>query len=378
MKIERKTLISICVAVFLLFLCITYWPVLVGFLVTVAGAATPLVIGAVVAFVVNLLMSFYERMWFPKSKKKWINKSRRLICMILAFLTLATIIAGVIWLILPQLISAVSMLISKTPGAINRLINWLDELEFISQDTIVHLREIDWQSWVGKIFGVLYTGVGNVVNVLLDAVSSVFSGLVTALLAVIFAVYLLLSKNTLLRQFKRLLSHYLPEKIYGGISYGVTVLNRSFSRYITGQCIEALILGSLCLLGMWLLQLPYAHMISALIAVTALIPVAGAYIGGAVGAFLILMDSPVKALIFLVFLVILQQLEGNLIYPKVVGNSIGLPAFWVLAAVTIGGGVMGVLGMLIAVPLTATFWQIIRDDLNKKNQNKEKEEESQA
>ena len=381
MKINRRNLLTLCGAVFLLYLCIHYWPAVSGFALTLLGAASPLLIGAGAAYVINLLMSFYERHWFPKSKKKAVTRSRRPLCLILALLTLLAIITGVVWLVLPQFISAITLLISKLPGAITNAINWLDNLKFMPKDIIATLRSIDWQSRIGEIFNVVYSGFGNVMNVVLAAVTSIFNGLVTTVLATIFAVYLLIGKETIARQTKRVATRYLPEKVYRRGRYTLSVMNEAFSGYISGQCIEALILGSLCLVGMLILRLPYAPMISALIAVTALIPVAGAYIGGGVGAFLILMDSPIKALIFVVFLLILQQLEGNLIFPKVVGTSIGLPAIWVLAAVTVGGGVMGVGGMLLAVPITATIWQLIRNDLNKKDaeeQEQENEEEKPA
>ena len=377
MKINRRNLLTLCGAVFLLYLCIHYWPAVSGFALTLLGAASPLLIGAGAAYVINLLMSFYERHWFPKSKKKAVNRSRRPLCLILALLTLLAIITGVVWLVLPQFISAIALLISKLPGAITNAINWLDNLKFMPKDIIATLRSIDWQSRIGEIFNVVYSGFGNVMNVVLAAVTSIFNGLVTTVLATIFAVYLLIGKETIARQTKRVATRYLPEKVYRRGRYTLSVMNEAFSGYISGQCIEALILGSLCLVGMLILRLPYAPMISALIAVTALIPVAGAYIGGGVGAFLILMDSPIKALIFVVFLLILQQLEGNLIFPKVVGTSIGLPAIWVLAAVTVGGGVMGVGGMLLAVPITATIWQLIRNDLNKKDAEEQEQENEQ-
>ena len=202
-------------------------------------------------------------------------------------------------------------------------------------------------------------------EVVINTVSSVFSGLVTALLSVIFSIYLLLGKDTLARQFDRVLSHYIKETYYIKLKYVIAILHDCFKRYIVGQCTEAVILGLLCTLGMWIFRLPYATMIGALIALTALIPVAGAYIGGGVGALMVFSVSPMKAVVFLAFLVILQQLEGNLIYPRVVGSSLGLPAIWVLAAVTVGGGVLGVAGMLIGVPIAAACYRLLRNDLNK-------------
>ena len=202
-------------------------------------------------------------------------------------------------------------------------------------------------------------------DVLVSTVSSVFSGVVTALVALIFSVYLLAGKETLGSQFHRVARRYLKQSWYERLCYLLAVVDDCFHRYIVGQCIEAVILGTLCALGMMLLRLPYATMVGALVAFTALIPVAGAYIGAGVGAFMILTVDPVKAVVFLVFLVVLQQLEGNLIYPRVVGSSMGLPGIWVLAAVTVGGGIMGVAGMLIGVPLAAAAYRILRDDVTR-------------
>jgi len=218
---------------------------------------------------------------------------------------------------------------------------------------------------INQIIGVLTSGIGSAAEILITSVSSVFSGVVTALLSAIFAIYILAGKEKLADQFLRLGNRYLKPAWMGKVRYVVDTMNDCFHKYVVGQCIEAVILGGLCTVGMLILQLPYALMIGAVIAFTALIPVAGAYIGGAIGAFIILMESPVKALIFLIFLVVLQQLEGNIIYPRVVGSSLGLPAIWVLAAVTVGGGVMGIPGMLLGVPLAATVYRLIRNDVNK-------------
>jgi predicted PurR-regulated permease PerM len=200
-------------------------------------------------------------------------------------------------------------------------------------------------------------------DVVIGAVTSVVSGVVTAIIVIIFGIYLLISKDKLSNQFSRISSRYLKKDWNEKIRYMISIIDDSFHRYIVGQCTEAVILGSLCAIGMLILKLPYAAMIGALVAFTALIPIVGAFIGAGVGAFLILMQSPVKALVFLVFIVILQQVEGNLIYPRVVGSSMGLPGIWVLAAITVGGGVMGITGILISVPIAATIYKLIRNSL---------------
>jgi predicted PurR-regulated permease PerM len=224
------------------------------------------------------------------------------------------------------------------------------------------LTNIDWQSRLADVFSMLTSSMGNVAKL----VSNVFSGIITGLLSVIFSIYLLLSKDMLKKQAGMLFEAITTQKLRSKIKYVYQTFDDCFRKYISGQCIEAVILGALCTVGMLILRLPYAAMIGAFVAFTALIPVAGAYIGAAVGAFMILTVSPMKALIFLVFIVILQQLEGNLIYPRVVGSSIGLPAIWVLAAVTVGGGIMGVVGMLLGVPVAAALYKLIGKSVKKR------------
>ena len=365
MKLNLKTLFKIGISIFALFLCIYHWPSFFKFILTVLGAASPLIVGCALAFILNILMGFYEKHYFKKSKNITLQKSRRPVCLILAILTLLAIIAVVISLVLPQLISCIKHIISVLPSAINNVIEALSKSEYISKDLVATLSSIDWRSKIGEIANTLFSGLGSVVDVVVSTITSVFTGVVTAFIGIIFAAYLLLQKETLARQGDKLMQRYLKESVMNKIKYVFSILNDCFRRYIIGQCTEAVILGVLCTLGMLILGLPYATMIGAFIAFTALIPIAGAYIGAGVGAFMIVMVSPVKALVFLIFIVVLQQLEGNLIYPRVVGSSIGLPGIWVLAAITIGGGVMGVGGMLLGVPLAATIYRIIKNDVNK-------------
>ncbi len=362
MKLDFKTLFKIGLAVFIVYLCINYWNTVS---VALIGAAAPIIIGLVIAYLVNIIMNLYERHYFPKSTKKFVAKSRTPICMTAAFLTVAAVIALIVGLVVPELVSCVQVLIEKLPGATTVVIERLSKIDFVSKDFINSLKEIDWQETINKVVGIATSGVGKVVDVVVKSISMVFSTLVTVFLSIIFAIYILLNKNKLKRQFGKVLRRYLKADWYKKTVYVADVFNVSFRRYIIGQCTEAVILGVLCTIGMYILRMPYATMIGALIAFTALIPIAGAFIGAAVGVFMILTEDPLKALFFIIFIVVLQQLEGNLIYPKVVGSSIGLPAMWVLAAVTVGGGMFGVVGMLVFVPLTAAIWKILRDDVNK-------------
>lgn len=365
MKFEWKSCFKIVISIFILYLAIIYWHKVADFVTLIFSAASPIIIGCIIAYLVNILLNFYEKLYFPNSKKSFVLKSRRLVCLILSFLTLIAIISLVISLIVPQLISCVKLLVEKLPIAINYVISVLERLNLFSDETLSALSSIDWQSKLGEIANAVTSGIGNVVDFVIAIISGLFSGIVTAFLSLIFAIYLLLGKDKLSQQLKRAICHYLPNNIYNKLFYIFSVFNDCFHKYIVGQCTEAVILGVLCFIGMILLQLPYAAMISALIAFTALIPIAGAYIGAAVGAFMILTLSPIKALFFLIFIIILQQVEGNLIYPRVVGTSIGLPAIWVLAAITLGGGIAGIPGMLFGVPLAAALYRLIKNNIIK-------------
>lgn len=353
------------ISIFVLYLCITYWPVASKLLKALIGAATPVFVGCIIAYPLNILMSFYERHWFPKSNKTSAIKTRRPVCLIFAIITLLAIVALVIGLVLPQFIECIKLIINYIPVAASNVVGFLEKYHILTDKTIEYIKSIDWQAWISKVVSVFTSGIGNVVEVVFVTITSVFSGIVTALLSIIFAGYILVGKNKLGSQIDRAMKCYITDKWYKRIKYCGKIFNECFHKYIVGQCVEAVILGVLCTVGMLILQLPYAPMVGALIALTALVPVAGAYIGASVGAFLILMVSPVKAVVFIIFIIILQQLEGNLIYPKVVGSSIGLPGIWVLAAVTVGGGVMGIGGMLLGVPLVAALYKIIRNDVYK-------------
>lgn len=255
-------------------------------------------------------------------------------------------------------------MVTELPAAFEDVVLQLEQADILSKDLIRKLSEVNFQSEIRQIIEAVFSGIGNILNLFSSVVSSVISGVTSTFLAFAFAVYLLIGKDKLAGQADRLMKRWMKDGLYKKVRYVMAVVNDSFHRFVVGQCTEAVILGTLCTIGMLILRLPYAVMIGAVIAFTALIPMVGAFLGGAVGAFLIFMVSPVKALIFLIFLIVLQQVEGNLIYPRVVGSSIGLPGIWVLAAVTIGGGVFGIFGMLIGVPIAAALYRLIKNDLH--------------
>ena len=362
-KIDTKSLIKVALVIFALYLAIHYWGHAAGILKTLLGAAIPVIIGAVISYPLNILMSFYEKHLFPKSEKKLAVRSRRGLALTLAILTLVGLIALIIALVVPQLVSCVKLLVAEVPDFFNMVVAKLSEFEFVPEDIIAALSKIDWKSRITDIIKTVYSGLGSVMDVVVTTVSSLVSGVTTAFLAIIFAIYLLLGKDKIGSQLKKVMHHFIPERITEKFDYVRKVADESFHKFIVAQCTEALILGGLCTVGMLILRLPYAAMIGAVTVVTAFIPVVGALLGGAVGAFLILMESPVKALIFLVFIILLQQIEGDLIYPRVVGSSMGLPSIWVLTAVTLGGGMFGVLGMMLSVPLASTMYTLLRNEV---------------
>lgn len=371
MKIEWKACLRVGISAFVLFLAIYYWQGVAAGFKLFLSAASPLVIGSIIAYILNIPMSFYERRFFSRKKGERGAAVRRVISMIAAMVTVLGVIAGVVGLIIPELTECVTLLINTI---IPDLIRWVavqvsgseSLAEIIPMEYLNMLETVDWQKWLTEIISFLGTGIGGAVGSAVGAISSVFSSVVTGVLGLIFALYLLIGKDKLLNQSGRLMKSYLPARLEERISHVLTVLNDCFHRYVVGQCLEAVILGGLCILGMWIFRFPYATMIGTLVGFTALIPIAGAYIGAAVGAVMILTVSPIQAVLFVVFLIVLQQLEGNLIYPKVVGTSIGLPGIWVLAAITVGGGLMGISGMLIGVPLVAAAYRLIREDVRRR------------
>ena len=372
-NIKWKTCFKIGVSAFILFLCIYYWQTAVNHLLVIAGSLISLLIGGVIAYIVNILMSFLESHYFEDSNKKYVIKSRRPVCMIVSFLIVLLIVVLVIALVVPELIKSISMIINRLPVAFRNL----SENELVTKYLPViseYISNINWNEIVNRAQRFFTDNFGGMAGNLISTVSTVFSSVLNFVLGLIFSIYLLLSKDRLCAQAKEIMEHYVKKSWNEKIQYVLTILNRNFHRFIVGQCTEAVILGVLCAVGMVIFRFPYAIMIGVLVGFTALIPVVGAYVGAAAGIFMMLTISPMKALMFVIFIVVLQQLEGNLIYPRVVGNSLGLPALWVLVAVTVGGGIGGVIGMLVAVPIVSSIYQLVQNDVRKRRAVKAAEE----
>ena len=376
MKLERKNLVELGVAALLLYLAIHYWDAAMGTLGLICHAAWPLIFGAIAAFVVNILMSFYERNLtrllgrFRKLRVKEGQRWLRALCMVLAFVTVALVLAFIVRMILPELQNCLNVLLGAIPKAVNALASWAEETFDISGLFNSFLTE--WQGNQDQIkqtitsaLNAMLYGAGSVMNVVVSATSTIVSSLITLFMGLIFAVHLLLGKERLSSQVNRLMDRFVPALWLERLRYFLSVLSDCFHSYIVCQVTEACILGGLCATGMLLFRLPYALMIGCLIGVTALIPIAGAYIGGGIGAIMIFSVDPMQAVFFVIYLIVLQQIEGTLIYPRVAGSSLGLPGIWVLAAVTLGGGLLGIPGMLIGVPLTTAVYRMLREYVRK-------------
>ena len=370
-KIEKKVVFYICLTA-LLVLGIKYFDQIVAGISNLWNVMFPLVFGLVIAYVLNIVLVRVERLYFPRSKSRWVVATRRGVGIVLSIVLVLALFILIGRLGVPGLGKAFGVIGRGVPVVLGQIAGWLEENGTLEAANA--LQDVDWRGLANKAVDVLRSGIGSVLNSTITVVGSVVSGVVNFFIGLIFGIYILAGKEKLKAQAGKMLRAYLKEGTVLRIRRIYRTANDTFSSFIIGQCTEAVILGTLCTVGMLIFQFPYAPMIGAFVGVTALIPIVGAYLGAAVGAFMIVTVDPLKALLFIVFILILQQVEGNLIYPKVVGSSIGLPGMWVLAAVTIGGGLLGIGGMLLGVPFAATVYKLIRNDVNERMKNKKGEE----
>ena len=371
MEINKKTLRSIFLGVAA---CIVlYWLLheterIKAVWLAVSNVLSPFITGAAIAFVLNVPMRALERP-LKKIKKQGL---RRAISIVMTLLAVALVLTGVVYLLVPQLIITIESLIDTIPGFFNKVqayvTNFLNNnpelLAWLQANT--DIENFDWQSVIEKVVAVLSNGVTTVVDMIRNTIVGLSAGIFNAVLSVVFALYCLSRKEILARQGRMLVYSVLPEKSGDEVVRILRMTNSSFSNFISGQCLEALILGALFAVAMLIFNMPYVPLISVIIAVTALVPIVGAFVGCIVGAFFILMVDPQLAFWFVIMFLVLQQLENNLIYPRVVGSSIGLPGMWVLLAVTIGGELMGVGGMLVMIPLVSVLYTLAREFTNKR------------
>ena len=349
--------VSVCA---LIFLAVQNLGTVAAALGWVFGLIRPLVLGFAMAVILNVPMGFIERKLLQNCGSSKLVKLCRPAAFILSLLFILGVITGVVSLVIPELVNAFAIIaqgISDTIGTVSAMsVEELEQLPFGKT-----LLGIDWDAMLLSLQNWLKDQGGSIVNTAFGTIGSLVGGVFDFFMALVFAIYILFSKDTLKSQGARLLHAWLPERAAEWLIHAFSVANVSFRNFISGQSLEAVILGVLCLVGMLILDLPYAPMVGALVGITALIPVVGAFIGAAVGAFMILTVSPVKALVFVVFLVLLQQIEGNLIYPKVMSSRVSLPGMWILAAVVVGSGIAGALGMLLGVPIASTAYVLIAE-----------------
>ena len=368
MELSKKTVKRILLII--TFTVVLIWAVynhsmLLDYLGRLYSLVSPFVIGLCMAYVVNVIMRPIERMWMKllsRFRGNWVEKLKRPICLLLSILLIIGIILAVVFIIMPELSKSVSSLVSMVPTYVSEVEGWWESLSDSLDKYGLELPKFDFNP--DKLVDFLKDGGTAVINTTLSATTSIVVAVINIVLALAFSIYVLAQKETLKRQSKKVLSKLMkPERMQKLLDM-LDLINRTFTNFITGQLTEAVIIGALCFIGMSIFGMPYAPAISVLVGFTALIPVFGAFIGTAVGAFLILLIKPIQALWFVVFIIVLQQFEGNLIYPKVVGKSVGLPGIWVLVAVTIGGNAMGVVGMLISVPLCSVLYVVARNAVN--------------
>ena len=344
-----------------------------SFLAYLINIFMPFIIGIFIAFILNVLLNFVENKLFKKLNKKnyktW-SKLKRPVSVIITFIIIITIMVFILGLLIPQLQNTVILFTKNFDTYKEQTIEILNNFGINSESINNYSTSIN--NLKNEITSYINNNRNEIMQITIGVASSFLGSITSIIIGIVFAIYILLKKEDLSRQFKKILKAYLPEKYERRIEEIANLSNITFGNFISGQCLEALIIGLLCFIGMLILQIPYASTISVLVGFTALIPVFGAFIGTFIGAFLIFMVEPFKALIFIIFIIILQQLEGNIIYPKVVGKSVGLPSIWVMVAVTIGASIYGVLGMILSVPLCSILYSIIKTDVNLKIEEKNK------
>lgn len=369
MKVNRQKLLYWGLLLTSIYVVYRYWGAAEKTLFTVFDASKPFLAGGMIAYIVNILMDGYEDIFIRFVHNPKALKFKRGVSLILAYATFAVAIVIILGIVIPELIRAIQSLLSIDTATFQKMFKSLEDNEMVKQ--ILGLIQgdttgnVDIASTITNYIQQILNTAGNILLGILTSATGIFSTLINVLMSIIFSIYVLVEKEKLGAQFTNVLKAYVPS-IYEPLEGTIDVFNQSFRGFFVSQTLEALILATLCFIGMMILQLPYTSTISILIGSSALIPIIGATIGAVVGIFLISIQSVSQALIFFVFILILQQVEGNLIYPKVVGGSVGLPAMWVLVAISIGGALASVLGMLVAVPVAAALYKLIRTDIDKR------------
>lgn len=366
MKLNKKDIRLLVLYTVLLVFSFIYIKEIFSILKYIIKIFMPFIIGVMIAFVLNVLMGVIENKWFKKLI--WNKNTKRGISLTLSILIVIGFFIILLLLIIPNLQDTIVIFANNIPDYLSNLKELLLKLN-VSDNVINDI--MDALSNLGdSAKEYVLSNSGKIIETTFGIATNVLNAFVNVFIGIVFAIYFLIDKEKISRQFSNIMKAYLPSKSCKKIEDIVELSNKVFANFVSGQCLEAIIIGVLCFFGMIILRLPYAGAISVLVGFTALIPVFGAFIGTIIGAFLIFMVNPLQSVIFVIFIIVLQQLEGNLIYPHVVGKSVGLPGIWVLVAVTIGASINGVLGMLLSVPLASILYSILKTDVNLKLKKK--------
>ncbi|CAJ1202674.1 AI-2E family transporter [Companilactobacillus nantensis] len=370
MELTRKNIFKYGSITVLIIALLIYPAQIYSIFLNLFSIVMPLILGGVLAYALNILVIRLEKHFFPNTKKKWLQNSRRGIVILITLVLVILAMTGVFRLVLPQFISALTDFFKSIPAFVTDISNFAEKVNSHSAvpDQLKAI-DINWTSVQAKVMKFLTSGVSGLFGSTFKIVTGVAKGLFNLILAFTFAIYILATKEKLTAQVKKAGRAFIKENHRKKIQYVFDITNKMFSSFIVGQVTEAIILGTLCALGMLLFRFPYALPVGAFVGITSLVPIFGAWAGGAVGFLLIAVDSPLQAVLFVIFIIVLQQLESNLIYPRVVGTSIGLPGIWVLAAITVGGGLGGIVGMLLGVPVAATIYQLFKNEANRRLEN---------
>ncbi|OUP78776.1 AI-2E family transporter [Erysipelatoclostridium sp. An173] len=359
-EIDYKKTLKLVIIAIIAYWILNHYQIVLSLLSKLLSVLMPFIIGCMIAFVLNVLMIRIEK----QLSKVIVNPKLKILKRVLSILGSIALVVGVvaiiIILIIPELVSAIKVIALSLPEVIDNLQNWTDSHSIYLPQLENLINQIDVESLGNELSKFAKTEFSGVLDSTIDILAVIVNGIVNFVLGLVFAIYILMSKETLKDQTKRLINAYLPSKVADNIFEVARLSRTTFSNFIIGQTVEAFILGALCTIGMIILGLPYAPMVGSLVGITAFIPIIGAFIGGAIGAFMIFTVDYMQAFIFIIFLVILQQLEGDLIYPRVVGSTIGLPSIWVLFAVTVGGSLWRITGVLLGVPIVSVIYSLVK------------------
>ena len=367
-KALTKWAVGTVAACILIFLGVRYISSIALAIKWLVSLVKPLLIGAMLAMILSVPLGFIEKHLFRKNPTAKKEKAKRPVAILLSLILVIGIFVGIAVLVIPELLGAVSIVMSSITGGLDQMAALESSEDFAALPFAPYLEkiDIDWITLKSQLENWVQQLSGSLLDFTAGALGSIATSLIDGVVAFVFCIYVLANKETLARQFSRLARVWLPDRFTDTIAHIFTVCADVFQQFIVGQTTEAVILGTLCGIGMGILRIPYAPMVGALVGVTALIPYVGAFIATFIGAFMILTVDPFKALVFVIYLLALQQVEGNLIYPRVVGAKINLPAMWVLAAITVGGNLAGPIGMLLGVPAASAAYALLKEATQKR------------